>query len=163
MSWAFYNNHCLGCWAQSLETVGVLGLCILSHFCHVQLFVTPMACSPPGSSAHGVLQARILEWVAMVCPGYFRIITVWVAGHRAWRQQKYGVALDQYMVEVLIYQHWKQEQRNGQIPGVTPAVLQVLLTQEEKSADCLLTMGSDQGRYRGSSWLWKAGPRGTEL
>ena len=25
----------------------------------------PMNCSPPGSSIHGVLQARILEWVAM--------------------------------------------------------------------------------------------------
>ena len=24
-----------------------------------------MDCSPPGSSVHGVLQARILEWVAM--------------------------------------------------------------------------------------------------
>ena len=23
----------------------------------------PMDCSPPGSSAHGILQARILEWV----------------------------------------------------------------------------------------------------
>ena len=25
----------------------------------------PMDCSPPGSSVHGVLQARILEWVAI--------------------------------------------------------------------------------------------------
>ena len=25
----------------------------------------PMDCSPPGSSVHGLLQARILEWVAM--------------------------------------------------------------------------------------------------
>ena len=25
----------------------------------------PMDCSPPGSSVHGVLQARILEWVVM--------------------------------------------------------------------------------------------------
>ena len=25
----------------------------------------PMACSPPGFSVHGILQARILEWVAM--------------------------------------------------------------------------------------------------
>ena len=25
----------------------------------------PMDCSPPGSSAHGILQARILEWVSM--------------------------------------------------------------------------------------------------
>jgi len=25
----------------------------------------PMDCSPPGSSVHGLLQARILEWVAI--------------------------------------------------------------------------------------------------
>ena len=25
----------------------------------------PMNCSPPGSSVHGILQARILEWIAM--------------------------------------------------------------------------------------------------
>ena len=25
----------------------------------------PMGCSPPGSSVHGILQARILEWVAI--------------------------------------------------------------------------------------------------
>ena len=27
----------------------------------------PMDCSPPGSSVHGVLQARILEWVSISC------------------------------------------------------------------------------------------------
>ena len=26
---------------------------------------TPMDCNPPGSSAHGIFQARILEWVAI--------------------------------------------------------------------------------------------------
>ena len=25
----------------------------------------PRTCNPPGSSVHGILQARILEWVAM--------------------------------------------------------------------------------------------------
>ena len=30
-------------------------------------FVTPMDCSPPDSFVHGILQARILEWVAMPC------------------------------------------------------------------------------------------------
>ena len=33
-----------------------------------QMFLTlcdPVDCSPPGSSVHGILQARILEWVAM--------------------------------------------------------------------------------------------------
>ena len=28
----------------------------------------PVDCSPPGSSIHGILQARILEWVAMPSP-----------------------------------------------------------------------------------------------
>ena len=26
----------------------------------------PMNCGPPGSSVHGILQARILEWVALL-------------------------------------------------------------------------------------------------
>ena len=30
----------------------------------VRLFCDPMDCSPPGSSVHGILQARILEWAA---------------------------------------------------------------------------------------------------
>ena len=29
---------------------------------HVQL-CNPMACSPPGSSIHGIFQARVLEWL----------------------------------------------------------------------------------------------------
>ena len=48
-------------------------VCALSHFSRVQLFATlwtvarynPMNCSLPGSSVHGLLQARTLEWVAM--------------------------------------------------------------------------------------------------
>ena len=36
--------------------------CVL---CCVQFFATPMNCSPPGSSVHGILQARLLEWAAM--------------------------------------------------------------------------------------------------
>ena len=31
----------------------------------VPLFCNPMDCSPPGFSVHGILQARILEWVAV--------------------------------------------------------------------------------------------------
>ena len=37
---------------------------MLSHFSRVQL-CDPMGYRPPGSSVHGILQARILEWVAM--------------------------------------------------------------------------------------------------
>ena len=28
-------------------------------------FHDPMDCTPPGSSIHGILQARVLEWVAI--------------------------------------------------------------------------------------------------
>ena len=38
---------------------------VLSCFSHVQFFVTPMDHSPPGSSVHGILQPRTLEWVAI--------------------------------------------------------------------------------------------------
>ena len=31
----------------------------------------PMDCSLPGSSVHGILQARILEWAAFPSPGDF--------------------------------------------------------------------------------------------
>ena len=31
----------------------------------------PMDCSPPGSSAHGILQVRILQWVAILLQGIF--------------------------------------------------------------------------------------------
>ena len=39
-------------------------VCVLSRFRPFWLFETPMDCSPPGSSLHGTLQARIPEWVA---------------------------------------------------------------------------------------------------
>ena len=46
---------------------------ILMHIVFVaQLSLTlcdPMDCSPPGSSVHGILQARILEWLPFPSPG----------------------------------------------------------------------------------------------
>ena len=54
-------------------------LCVFDYFHNVnvnmlvtQLCLTlcdPMGCSLPGSSVHGILQARILEWVAISSPG----------------------------------------------------------------------------------------------
>jgi len=37
-------------------------LCVFSHFSHVNS-VNPMDCSLPVFSVHGVLQARIWDWV----------------------------------------------------------------------------------------------------
>ena len=38
---------------------------VLSHFSRIGLFATPWTEDPPGSSVHGILQARTLEWVAI--------------------------------------------------------------------------------------------------
>ena len=43
----------------------VKSTCMLSHFI-VSSSLRPMDCSSPGSSVHGILQARILEWIAML-------------------------------------------------------------------------------------------------
>ena len=48
-------------------------VCVCVHVCiHAKLlqfcltFCDPVDCTLPGSSLHGILQARILEWVAML-------------------------------------------------------------------------------------------------
>ena len=44
---------------KSIKTV----LCLVAQSCPT--LCDPVDCSPPGFSAHGILQARILEWVAI--------------------------------------------------------------------------------------------------
>ena len=46
------------------QTVACLHAWVLSPFSHGRL-CDPVDCSPPGSSVHGILQARILEWVVV--------------------------------------------------------------------------------------------------
>ena len=42
----------------------------------------PMDCSPPGSSVHGIFQARVLEWVAIAFSvkkmGILLLATTWI-------------------------------------------------------------------------------------
>ena len=40
-------------------------LCLVAQLCAI--LCDPMDCSPPGSSVHGILQARKLEWVTTSC------------------------------------------------------------------------------------------------
>ena len=52
----------------------------------------PMDCSPPGSSVHGILQARILEWVAI---SFFRGSSQsrnWTQVSLHWRQILYHLS-----------------------------------------------------------------------
>ena len=80
------KNRLSLCWKESLETITLVKfhdpdptwitnvgnnwitmkrVSVLSCFSHVWL-CDPMDCRPPGSSVRGILQARILEWVAML-------------------------------------------------------------------------------------------------
>jgi len=55
-------RHCCFMWVIWLLRMRA---CLLSPFSCVQLFCDPMDCSSPGSSVCEILQAKILEWVAI--------------------------------------------------------------------------------------------------
>ena len=71
--WRDCENNFLGPTVNTSDSVHLrLRMCFWSVPCScansLQLFLTHcdlMDCSPPGSSVHGIFQARILEWVAM--------------------------------------------------------------------------------------------------
>ena len=50
---------------QGLPQCYYSAMCLCSVLGCVQLFATPLDCSSPGSSVHGMSQARILGWVAI--------------------------------------------------------------------------------------------------
>ena len=50
------SAHLLGQWMLCV-------VCVCARLCSA--FCDPVDCSPPGSSVHGILQARPLEWVAI--------------------------------------------------------------------------------------------------
>ena len=57
LHYIFYQSKCI-CWCY------VVHASVLSCFSHAR-FCNPVDCNPPVSSVHGILQARILEWVPM--------------------------------------------------------------------------------------------------
>ena len=56
-------------WRASVIHISRKGTKRLLELSHVQLFCDRTDCSPPGSSVCRILQARILEWVAISSPG----------------------------------------------------------------------------------------------
>ena len=77
----------------------------------------PVDCSPPGSSVHGILQARILEWVAIPFPrGSFwprnqgqvsctagRFFTVWATREAPWAIWRRHIQLN---AKTKVYSYW---------------------------------------------------------
>ena len=51
----------------------------------------PMDCSPPGSSVHGIFQARVLEWGAIAFSGVCIYIYIYIPFHTLFR---YGLLQD---------------------------------------------------------------------
>ena len=45
---------------------GICRCCVVAKLCPT--LCNPMDCSPPGSSIHGISQARIIEWIAISFP-----------------------------------------------------------------------------------------------
>ena len=59
----WYTNNC-NLWLESqlVNTIVVI-VVLVAQSCPT--LCNPMDCSPPGSSVHGILQTRIMEWVAI--------------------------------------------------------------------------------------------------
>ena len=65
MPWAF-TSLCLLLYEARTELVlhsQFVCVCVVAQSCPT--LGALLDCSPPGSSVHGILQARILEWVAI--------------------------------------------------------------------------------------------------
>ena len=68
-----YDNLVAGRISDLMNTYVCMCIYIYTHTCCCCCLVAkscltlwdPMDCSSPGSSVHGILQARILEWVAV--------------------------------------------------------------------------------------------------
>ena len=55
--------------AKALSIMTSIPLFVVQSLSCLWLFCNPMDCSPPGSSVRGILQAKILAWVAFPSPG----------------------------------------------------------------------------------------------
>ena len=71
-------------------------LCSVAQSCPT--LCDPLDCSPPGSSVHGILQARILEWAAISFSGGPSWTTEWT--HRSCTDKFEGLGLG-YLVILL--------------------------------------------------------------
>ena len=66
---------CIGKWILYYQChLGSLYMCVwVCVNCSVVTDCNPMDCSPPGSSVQGILQARVLQWVATYISPYIYI------------------------------------------------------------------------------------------
>ena len=63
-SWRVIALECCVGFCHTSTWISHICICLVAHLCLT--FCSSMDCSPPGSSIHGISQARILEWVAIL-------------------------------------------------------------------------------------------------
>ena len=63
--WGVREGHCFSLlpFGTSYTLLLMLASVLVTQLCLTP--ATPLGCSPPGSFVHGILQARMLKWVAI--------------------------------------------------------------------------------------------------
>ena len=118
--WSHFRRH------DKRGTACGLPMCMLSHLSCDRLFVTPVDCSPWGSSDHGILQEEY--WSGLPCPspgdlpdpgiepespaladGFFTISTTWeVRGFL----QNLVIMLDRHKMPASFLPDWRSGMKN---------------------------------------------------
>ena len=57
------RRHQYHCWSTSVHTLGCWTVSVPAQSCPIRC--DPVDCGLPGSSAHGIFQVRVLDWVAI--------------------------------------------------------------------------------------------------
>ena len=65
VSWIVQTSHFQPIWVFQKYMCVCVCVCVCEVPQSCPTLCNPVDCSPPGSSVHGILQARILEWVAI--------------------------------------------------------------------------------------------------
>ena len=86
-------------WATELNNLCGIFL-LLSHFSRVQL-CDPMDCSLPGSSIHGIFQARILEWGAIA---FYVVFSYYLTNYTIYLRR--WSALPQFLLHYIFRVNW---------------------------------------------------------
>ena len=108
-------------------------LCLAAQSCLI--LCDPMDCSPPGSSIHGILQARILEWIAMPC-------------FRGSSQPRVWTQVSRLLHWWWVLYHWSH-QRIRKYKGETNGKV-----RKEKHSNHNLKKKITNGRERGKDPVW---------
>jgi len=108
--------------------------CLVAKLCPT-LF-NPMDCDPPGSSVHGISEARILEWIAISfsrASSPPRDLLHWQAGSLPLRHQRTGISESHSVVSALLYGPWNSPGQNTGVGSLS--LLQGISPTQELKRD----------------------------